>query len=59
MHPFHSDMLFNLENDRIAVESEAYFQNLRDAGIEPAPSRRSMVGWLGRSRAPRHRPRPA
>jgi hypothetical protein len=50
MHYLHNEILLNLENDRVAREAELYFQQLRDAGIEPGMSRNSVLSWLHRDR---------
>ena len=64
MHYMHNEMLRNLENDHVAREVELHFQQLRDAGIEPGTSRKSLLSWLRTDRYSvgvkrQHRPRPA
>ena len=46
MHHLHNEILFNLEDARISREAEVHYQRLRDAGIEPGSSRRSLLTWL-------------
>ena len=46
MHYMHNEILRNLENDRVAQEAEAYFEQLRVLGIEPGVTRRSFRSWL-------------
>jgi hypothetical protein len=46
MHHLHHEILGDLERDRVALEAEAYFEQLRALGIEPALTRRSFRSWL-------------
>ena len=64
MHPLHSQILADIESERFGREAEAYFEQLRAAGIEPGTSRKSLLSWLRRPQRGRvetsamHRPRP-
>lgn len=55
MHPFHNDILFELESGHHAAAAEQFHRRLEAVGREPDSLRASLRGVVARMMHPRRR----